>query len=119
MLNDMLSNVVTILVSDKHRRTLVKLFENASLVMRFAVFQYSLNDSAAIWMGGQNMNLSSESFDDELNMLGWNSLNGLLHYVIAVLVLDTLENVGLKFLDEFCLLICKDMFQGLGDVSIR
>lgn len=35
------------------------------------------------------MDLAVESLDDELNVLGRNSLDRLLHHVIAVLVLNT------------------------------
>jgi hypothetical protein len=91
----------------------MELFENSSLVVGFAVLQYSLNDSASIWMSGQDVDLASESFNDELDMLGWDSLNGLLHNMISVLIFDTLQNVGLQFFDKFRLLICEDMLQGL------
>lgn len=113
MLNDMLSHIISVLISDEHRSTLMKLFKNSSLVVGFAVFQYSLNDSASIWMSCQDVNLAPESFNDELDMLGRDSLDSLLNNMVAVLILDTLENISLKLFDEFCLLIRKDMFQSL------
>lgn len=41
------------------------------------------------------MDLTSESFYDELDVIGWDSLDGFLNNMIAVLVFDTLEDVGL------------------------
>jgi hypothetical protein len=51
------------------------------------------------------MDLAFERFNDELNMLRWNSLDGLLDDVVAILILDTLQNVVLELLYELSLLI--------------
>lgn len=67
--------------------------------MRLAVLQDSLNDPTTIRMGGENVDLSSESFDDELNVLSWHTFDSFLHDVVAVLVLDTLQNINLQLLD--------------------
>ena len=67
--------------------------------MRLAVLQDSLNDSTTIRMGGENVDLSSESFDDELNVLSWHTFDSFLHDVVAVLVLDTFQNIDLQLLD--------------------
>jgi len=67
--------------------------------MRLAVLQDPLNDSTTIRMGGENVDLSSESFDDELNVLSWHTFDSFLHDVVAVLVLDTLQNIDLQLLD--------------------
>ena len=67
--------------------------------MRLAVLQDSLNDSTTIRMGCENVDLSSESFDDELNVLSWHTFDSLLHDVVAVLVLDTFQNIDLQLLD--------------------
>jgi hypothetical protein len=64
-------------------------------------------------MSGQDVNLSSESIDDELNVFGWNTLDGFLNDVVTVLILDAFEDIGAEFLDEFGLLISKDMFESL------
>lgn len=77
--------------------------------MRFAIFQYPLNNSAAIRMSGENVNLTSKGLDDKLDMLSGNTLDGFLHNMVAILVFDTFENIGLKFIDELSLLIRKDM----------
>jgi len=81
--------------------------------MRFAVFQYPLNDTAAIGMGSENVDLASEGLDDELNMFSRNSFDGFLDDVVSVLILDTLEDVRLEFLNKFSLLIREDMFKSL------
>lgn len=99
MLNNMLSDIIAILICDEHRRTLVQLLQNSDLIMRLAVLQDPLNDSTTIRMGGENVDLSSESFDDELNVLSWHTFDSFLHDVVAVLVLDTLQNINLQLLD--------------------
>jgi hypothetical protein len=70
-----------------------------------AVLQNPLNDSASIRVGSENVDLTSESFDDELNVLSWNSLDGFLHNMVAILILDTLEDVSLKLGNELSLLV--------------
>ena len=87
--------------------------EYSSLVLRLAVFQNPLDDSASIWVGSKDVNLAPEGFDDELNVLCWYSFDSFLHDVIAILIFDTLENIRLELCDEFCLLVCKDMFECL------
>jgi hypothetical protein len=66
------------------------------LILGFAVLQNPLNDSAPIWMSGQNVDLATESFDDELDMLCWNPLDGFLNDVIAILILNAFEDIGLE-----------------------
>lgn len=69
-------------------------------------------------MRSKNMDLSFESFNDELNVLSWYSLNGLLNNVIAILVFDAFKDISLEFLDEFGLLISEDVFKSLFYVSM-
>ena len=64
-------------------------------------------------MCSKNVDLPSECFDDELNVLGWNSLDGFLDDMVAVLILDTLEDIRLKLPDKLGLLVRKDMFESL------
>lgn len=52
------------------------------------MFQHALYDPTAVCMLGELVHLASESVDDELNMLRWNPLNGLLHDMVPILVLD-------------------------------
>ena len=59
------------------------------------------------------MDLTSEGFDDELDVFSRDSLYGFLHNMISILVFDAFENIDLKLTDKLCLLICKDMFQSL------
>lgn len=70
-------------------------------------------------MCSKHMHLASESFDDELHMLCWYALNGLLHDVIPVLIFDTFENIGLEFCDEFGLLIRKDILKCLYKLALE
>ena len=113
VLDDMLDNIVAILISDERQSALVYLLENASLIAGFTVLQYLLNDSGPIHMCTKNAHLSSKSFDDELDVLHRYSLDGFLHNVIAVLIFDTFEDIGLKFCNKLGLLIGEDMLESL------
>jgi hypothetical protein len=96
VLDDMLSYIVAILICDQHRRALMQLLQDCGLIMGFAVFQNSLNNSTAVGVRGENVHLSFEGFDDELNVLSWDTLNGFLHNVIAILIFNTLQNIDLQ-----------------------
>lgn len=119
MLDDMLSDIVAVLISDEHGRTLVKLLEDCDLIMWFAVLQDPLNDSTAVWMSCQSVNLTPECFNDELYVLGWDTFNGFLYNVVTILVLDTLENIGVQFLGKLGLLIGEHMFECLERMSLN
>jgi hypothetical protein len=93
----------------------MQLDQNGSLIVRLTVLKNSLNYTAAVWMSRKTMNLSPESFDDELNMWTWDTFNRLLHNMVAILVFNTLHDIGLEFLDELSLLIGEDMFESLLD----
>lgn len=113
VLDDMLCDIVSILIGDEHRRTLVKFLENCNLIVWLTVFQNPLNDSATVWMSCQGMYLTPECFNDELYVFGWDTLNGLLYNVIAILILDALENIGVQLLGKLGLLIGEHMFECL------
>lgn len=83
----------------------MQLFKNSSLIMWLAVFQDPLNHPTAVRMSGKNVDLTSKSFNDKLDVFGGNSLDGFLYNVITILILHTLENIGSKFLSELGLLI--------------
>src|SRR6266536_5031961 len=65
------------------------------------------------------MNLASEGFDDELDVLGRDTLDGLLYDMVAILVFDTFENICLKLLNKFSLLISEHMLKSLKGISIN
>ena len=109
----MLSDIVTILIGDQHGSTLVKLLQDRGLILIGAEFKHALNDTASIWMCGKSMDLSLEGLNDELNVLGWNSLDGLLNYVVAILVLDAFQDIWLEFSHKLSLLVGKNVLQGL------
>lgn len=117
MCDDVLSDIVPELVGNEHCRTSMELLEYGDLIVRLAILQDSLDHSAAIRMGCENMNLTAECFDDELDVLRRHTLDGFLYNVVAILILHALEDICLKFLDEFGLLISKDMLKGLDKVS--
>ena len=113
MLNDMLCHVVAVLVYDECVRAGVKFLEDGSLCLALAVLKHPLDDSTAIRMGRQAMNLTSEGIDDELDMLRWNSLDGFLNYVVAILVLDAFQDVHVELFDQSGLLVDQDMLKCL------
>ena len=51
-------------------------------------------------MGGQIEDLSTECINDELQSAWLNCLYTFLNYVITILVLDTFENIAVKFLRQ-------------------
>lgn len=81
--------------------------------MWFAVFQDSLDDTATIGMSGKNVNLAPECLDDELNVLCWNTLDGFLNHVVAILIFDTFQDICSKLFDELSLLIGENMLKCL------
>ncbi len=119
VLNDVLCDVVAVLVGDEHRSALVQFLKDAGLITRFAILQYPLNDSASIGMCSKHMHLAFERFDDELDVLRWYSLDGLLHHVVAILILDTFEDVGLEFGHERGLLVRQDVLESLETLVAR
>lgn len=64
------------------------------------------------------MNLTFESFNDELDMLRWDPLDCLLDNVISVLIFNAFEDFWLQLLYELGLLVCKDMFQRLDELVL-
>jgi hypothetical protein len=57
--------------------------------------------------------LPRECFDNELDMLSRDSFDGFLDDMIAILILDALENTVLELLDEASLLVGEDVFKSL------
>ena len=79
----------------------------------FAVLEHTLYDTTAIGVSSQALDLSGKGMDDKLDVLCWYPLDGLLNDMVAVLVLDTLQDLVLQFLYERCLLIDQDVFDCL------
>ena len=113
MLNDMLSHIVAILIHNERRGTCMKFLEDSRSSRLFTVFEHPLNDSAAIGVSRQNLHLTSEGVDNELDVLSGYSFNGFLDYVVAILVLDAFQHIVFELFDQLSLLIGKDMFESL------
>ena len=64
-------------------------------------------------MGCETLHCPCECIDDEPYMFGGHPLDGLLNHVIPILVLNTFENVILKFFNQLRLLIGQDVFKSL------
>jgi len=117
MLDNMLGNVIPILILYKRNSANMKLLKQRSLCSLVTVFEHTLDDTAPIGMSRQSMNLAMESFDDELDMFCWYSLNSFLNHMVAILVFHTLEDMTVQFLNEGGLLLCQYMLESLWELS--
>jgi hypothetical protein len=81
--------------------------------VRFAVFQYPLDNPAAIRVSGKNVDLASEGFDDKLDVFSRDTLDSFLDNVVAILIFHALEDIGLELFNKFGLLIGENMFESL------
>jgi hypothetical protein len=77
------------------------------------VLEHALNNAAAKGVGRETVNLPDEGVGDESDVFCWDSLNGLLHNVVPVLILDALENVWLELLHKKSLLVGQDVLESL------
>ena len=94
----MLHHVVAVLVLDERLYVGVELLQHGRGLLGAAVLQDALDHAAAVRVGGQVVHLPRERVDDELEPAGLHRLDALLHHVVAVLVLDTLENIAVQLL---------------------
>ena len=63
------------------------------------------------------MYLTPERLDHKLYLLRGNTLDGFLYDVVTILILDTLENIGVQLAGKLGLLIGEDMFECLLEIS--
>lgn len=54
------------------------------------MFQYSLNDSAAISMNAQGVDMVSHRLNDEVECFGWHLLNAFLDHMVPILVVNAI-----------------------------
>jgi hypothetical protein len=66
MLNDMLSDIISVLIWNQIGCTHVKLLKYPGLIPRLTVLENSLDNPATVWVNGEQMNLTPESLNDEL-----------------------------------------------------
>jgi hypothetical protein len=95
MLDYMLSDIIAVLIHNETGCAGVKFFENVRMSRLRAVFEKSLDDATAVGVRCQWLNLTRECVDDEANVFRGDAFNRLLNYVVAILVLDALENLRL------------------------
>lgn len=113
LLNHMLRDVVAVLIHDQGKRASVQLVQDVRPRGLLTMLEHALDDTAAVGMGGQTVDLACKGIDDELDVLLRDAFDGFLDDVIAILILDALENLMLEFFDEGSLLIGQDVFEGL------
>ena len=95
MLNDVLHHIVTVLVDDQRRSWGVDFLKHCRASVLLAILQHALYDPAAILVGRQFLNVTSEGVDDELDMFSGYSLESFLDHMVPILILDTFEDVVL------------------------
>ena len=95
----------------------MQLLENCCLVFWRAEFEYSLDHTASKRMSSKSLDLPVESFNDKLDISGWNAFNGLLDNVVSILIFDTLQDVLMQFSHEVSLLVSQNMFQCLRELA--
>jgi len=62
--------------------------------------------------------LGFESFDDGQDVLRWDTLDGLLDDVVAILIYNILQNVVLECLQRLSLLVGQRMFESLPKLDL-
>lgn len=62
--------------------------------------------------------LGFESFDDGQDVLRWDTLDGLLDDVVAILIYNMLQNVVLECLQRLSLLVGQRMFESLPKLDL-
>lgn len=117
LLDDMLCHVVSVLVSDEHLGAAVQLLHHCFLVGFGPVLESPLDNSATVLVGSELANTVFEAVHDEIDVLPGNQGDDLLDDVVSVLLLDDLQDIRLQLLDQFGLLLDKDVLQGLPLVS--
>lgn len=70
--------------------------QNLSGLILIAVLQNPLDNSAAIGMGRQLVDLTGKRVDNEIEMLWWNTLDHFLHDVVTILIFYALKNYKKK-----------------------
>ena len=113
MLDNMLGNVIPILILHKRNSTNMKFLKQRSLCSLITVFEHALDDTAPIGVSCQSMDLTMESFDDELDVFCRYSLNSFLNHMIAVLVFYALEDMTVQLLNKGGLLLRQYMLESL------
>jgi hypothetical protein len=96
MLQDMLCDVVAILISNDIAPLLVELVHNISVGGRLAELKQALKDATAILMDRQFTNLATQAIDDELDVFGRHTFEGLLDDVVPIFVLDQEVDMALQ-----------------------
>lgn len=113
MVHDVLYDIVAVLVLDQNQSTGMELFDNLSSGRLRTVFKHSLDDTTPVRVRGEVLYLALHSSVDEGDMLSGNPLDCFLDDMISVLIFDAFEDVVLQLLDQYCLLIGKNVLKSL------
>lgn len=77
------------------------------------MLQTALDDTAAICVDAERVDLVGESAKDEVNILGFATFDSFLNDMVAILVLDASYDVVFEFSNKCSLLIIEDVIEGL------
>ena len=112
-----LNDVVAKLVGDQVGRASVQFTQDRLAVFLLAMLKHALDNPASVWMCGKSADLALERVDDELYVVRWDPLNGLLNDMVAVLVAHTFQHVVFQLFDHQCLLVGKDVLESLYELA--
>mmetsp|Transcript_21722 Transcript_21722/g.47599 ORF Transcript_21722/g.47599 Transcript_21722/m.47599 type:complete len:265 (-) Transcript_21722:558-1352(-) len=105
MLHHMLHHIVSILIRGQLHTTLKDLIQQRRDLHRSAVFDESLDHTAAVAMLGHARCLTKEGIHDETNAIRRKSLNALLNDMVPMLVFNALQDMALQLTDQQYLLL--------------
>lgn len=109
--------IVAILILDQGVQTHVELLQDGGLCRFVAMLKHTLNDTTAIRVSCQALDLAFECLEDELDVVSGHSFDGFLHHVVAVLILHAFQDIPIDFFDQSGLLFRENMFESLIVVS--
>lgn len=113
ILYDVLDDIVSELIRNEVDGAAVELGQDRLTVDFLTVLEHPLYDSTAVRVCSEPTHLPLEGIDDKLHVRRWDSLNGLLDHVVAVLIAHAFQDIILKLLDHRCLLVREDVLQCL------
>lgn len=113
VLDDMLGDVVTKLVTDQGCGMSVNFGQDEPFIVLASKLQGSLDDPASVGVESKLTDSSFEAVHDESDIFAGNQLNNLLHDMVSVLVLQDLEDFRLQLTHELGLLLDENVFKCL------
>ena len=111
MSDNMLDNVIAILIAHQAGNAIMQLAHDDLFVGHLALLETTLNDATTVRVRAENQHLSLERVEDKAECLLWAALNSLLDDVVAICILDTLQDLVLQLVYQLDLLIVQNMLE--------